>query len=130
MRNDREHQEQVALFRWAACLEAQHPELKLMYAIPNGGARHIAVARKLKAEGVKAGMPDICLPVARQTFHALYIEMKSEKGKLSSLQKEKIGMLQGAGNYACVYWDWISAARVICNYLEIDPISAGVGRMR
>ena len=56
-----EHQEQVALFRWAEFAIARWPELALMYAIPNGGHRHKAVAAGLKAEGVKRGVPDVCL---------------------------------------------------------------------
>lgn len=60
-----EHEEQVALFEWAAWHERQYPELALMFAIPNGGQRHIVVAKKLKDEGVKAGVPDIFLPEPR-----------------------------------------------------------------
>ena len=29
--------------------------------VPNGGQRHPAVAKKLKAEGVKAGVPDVLI---------------------------------------------------------------------
>ena len=61
-----EHEEQVALFEWAEWNKRQYPELELMFAIPNGGQRHVVVAKKLKDEGVKAGVPDIFLPVARQ----------------------------------------------------------------
>ena len=60
-----EHQEQAALFRWAWFAQVKHPALALLYAIPNGGHRHKAVAARMKAEGVKAGVPDLCLPVAR-----------------------------------------------------------------
>jgi hypothetical protein len=35
---------------------------------------------KLKAEGVRAGVADLCLPAARRGYHGLYIEMKSEEG--------------------------------------------------
>jgi hypothetical protein len=57
-----EHEEQVALFEWAAWNSSKYKELELMFAIPNGGQRHVVVARKLKDEGVKAGVPDIFLP--------------------------------------------------------------------
>ena len=56
------------------------PELALLYAVPNGGHRHPATAGKLKAEGARADVPDLCLPVARGPFHALYVEMKRRKG--------------------------------------------------
>ena len=50
-----EHDEQCALFAWAAANEAQHPELAMLVAIPNGGYRPMATAARLKAEGVAAG---------------------------------------------------------------------------
>ena len=59
-----EHLHQKALFEWADRMEGAWPELRLMYAIPNGGLRTKAQAGKLKAEGVKPGVPDIHLPVA------------------------------------------------------------------
>ena len=81
-----ESEEQRLLFEWAALMEGRHPDLKLLYAVPNGGKRHIKTAIALKAEGVKPGVPDLCLPVARQGYHGLYIEMKSAKGRTSETQ--------------------------------------------
>lgn len=79
-----EHDEQKALITWADLQAAKHPELYLLYAIPNGGARSRATAGKLKAEGVRSGVPDLCLPVPRGDFHGLYIEMKRSKGGFTS----------------------------------------------
>ena len=53
---DLEHQEQKTLIKW--CEYKGHP-YNLIFAIPNGGQRHKAVAAKLKAEGVKSGVPDL-----------------------------------------------------------------------
>jgi hypothetical protein len=75
-----ESADQIALFEWAALQCGKYPELELLYAIPNGGHRHKATAARLRAEGVKAGVPDLCLPVARGGFHGLYIELKREQG--------------------------------------------------
>jgi hypothetical protein len=89
-----EHQEQIALFQWAA----YHPELRWMHAIPNGGKRTIGVARKMKAEGVKSGVPDIFLPIPKNGYHGLYIEMKREaKSYVSSPQREAIAYLESQG---------------------------------
>ena len=83
-----EEQEQAAVFEWAMLMERQLPELALLYHCPNGGDRHPAVAAKLKALGVKKGVPDLFLPVARGGWHGLYVELKRKKGgKLSEDQK-------------------------------------------
>lgn len=68
--------EQQCLFRWAAFQSGRFPELALLYHVPNGGSRKKAEAGRFRAEGVKAGVPDLCLPVARGGFHGLYIELK------------------------------------------------------
>lgn len=123
---DAEHNEQVMLFRWASIMQKHYQELALMYAIPNGGDRHVATATKLKAEGVKAGVPDICLPVARGPYHALYVEMKrpenkalgQKKGAVSPSQKRWITGLGRAGNKVVVAYGFDEARDVIHEYLE------------
>ena len=67
MRNfrlDDESGHQEALFEWAAYHMDCMPELEYMHHIPNGGKRDKRTAVALKRQGVKAGVPDICLPVA------------------------------------------------------------------
>lgn len=64
------------------------------YAIPNGGFRLDREAVSLKRQGVAAGVPDICVPVARGKFHGLYVEIKSEHGKLSERQIEWCDLLR------------------------------------
>ena len=71
-----EHSEQAALFRWAAMQSKSIPALALLLAIPNGGARSLTTGGRLKAEGVKAGVPDIVLPVPRGSYASLWIELK------------------------------------------------------
>lgn len=73
-----EAQEQITLFSWAAVQAI--PELALLYHIPNGGSRHKAEAARLRAEGVRSGVPDLCLPVPRGGCHGLYIELKRLRG--------------------------------------------------
>ena len=70
----------------------------LIYAIPNGGYRTRTTAKKLKLEGVVAGIPDLFIPVARQGFHGMYIEMKNGKaGKISKEQKKIMELLENFG---------------------------------
>jgi hypothetical protein len=83
-----EHELQAELMRWAKRYEDNYPELWLLHAIPNGGKRNVKDAVKLKREGVKAGVPDLFMPVARMEYHGLYIEMKNTEGRLTERQRE------------------------------------------
>lgn len=102
-----EHAHQTALFCWISTQIAAYPEARWIYAIPNGGKRDAITAARLKAEGVKSGISDICLPFARQGYHGFYIEMKKPKGKESAEQKEFGAFLtqQGYLYTMCDSWD-------------------------
>lgn len=119
-RNNHEHDHQCALFRWAALHEKRYPELKLLHASANGGKRNLIVAMKLKKSGVKAGVPDICLPVSRGTYHALYIELKVGKGKPSPAQLSWQALLKMHGNLAIVAYGWEEARQMIERYLTLE----------
>lgn len=103
MRNSRlpvptEAQEQITLMNWAAMQSGKYPELKLLYHVPNGGSRNKAEAGRLRAEGVKAGVPDLCLPVPRGGYHGLYIELKRQRGgRASDNQVEWLDALSKQG---------------------------------
>lgn len=56
MNHQYEEREQMALMHWAAYYESEHPELALLFHIPNGGTRNKREAGRLKAAGVKAGV--------------------------------------------------------------------------
>ena len=114
-----EHDEQVALFNWAKMNDSRLPELGLLFAIPNGGQRHILVAKKMKAEGVKAGVPDIFLPVVRGHFHGMFIEMKFGKNKLTKSQKAWAEKLIKADYEFITCWGWENAAEAIEYYLAL-----------
>ena len=111
--------EQQCLFRWAALQRGKYPELDLMYHIPNGGKRGKAEAIRFKAEGVKAGVPDICLPVARGEHHGLYIELKRRKNaRVTTEQLEWIEELVAQGYVAAVCRGCDEAIDVITGYLS------------
>lgn len=101
MRQD-EHREQAALFAWAAAAEERHPALALLFAVPNGGARSAVTGARLKAEGVKRGVPDIWLPVARGGYHGLVIEVKAGKGRTTNEQRRWLAALTAEGWLALV----------------------------
>lgn len=159
-----EHSEQRALFAWAnmaarfgfaaawddQCYTAkgyaqavyngfQHvpvPALERLFAIPNGGYRDKITAGKLKAEGVKRGVPDIMLPVPMfrdwklgrdcqvVDYCGLFVELKRRKtetqraGVTSNEQDDWTGYLRGAGYAVAVAFGWRDAAKQIEQYLK------------
>jgi len=117
-----EHLEQVALFDYAG-----HKWWgEMMFAIPNGGNRHIVTAKKLKAEGVKSGVPDIFLAIPKWTlspnrhiiYTGLFIEMKFGKNKLSENQRGWVARLKYKEYRVAVCYGFDEAKKVIEQYLE------------
>lgn len=114
-----EETEQEVLFRWAALNACAIPELYLLHHIPNGGARSARTGARLKAQGVKPGVPDICLPVARGDKHGLYIELKRRSGgRVSPAQCWWIDELKKQGFAAFVCCGWEEARTTIIDYLR------------
>ena len=97
-----ENYEQIKFMQWCKRNQENYSELKVIFAIPNGGKRHIATASRLKLEGVKSGVPDLFLPVARHNKHGLFIEMKKEKGGVLSKNQKKWRDLLKHEGYAWV----------------------------
>jgi len=109
-----EHAQQAALFCWAAA----YPELKWMFAIPNGGTRDRITAGKLKAEGVKAGVADIFLPVGKENSNGLWIEMKNAIGKPSDKQVEFQKDMVRAGYAHVICHSWEEGRDAIVTYMR------------
>lgn len=114
-----EHEEQAAVIEWAAWNKSKYPELELLFAIPNGGHRHKGVAIKLKKEGAKAGVPDLCLPISRANYHSLWLEMKTLKGKTTLPQQRFLKLLNRYGHLAVVCFSAEEAIGFIKQYLEL-----------
>lgn len=115
-----EHDHQVMLFRWAQTMAAVEPRLALMYAIPNAGKRTAFTAARMKEEGLKPGVPDLCLPLPRYGCGALYIEMKSREtnGRVSKDQRWWLDELRAAGNQSQVCYSWLEARQAVRDYLS------------
>jgi len=114
-----EAQHQMNVIRWSEVVRDVYPELALLHHIPNGGARDPVEAKHLKEQGLKAGVPDLCLPVARGQYHGLYIEMKTEVGKTSPEQDWWIEQLTRQHYFVEVCHGWQSAIRTIEWYLRL-----------
>lgn len=153
-----EHSQQRALFAWAnmaarfgfeaanddrsytiqghaaSIAGAPVPALGRLYAIPNGGYRDKITAGKLKAEGVKKGVPDVFLPLTCPRFAGLYVELKRPKttkagvrksevvdqraGTTSDEQDDWIGYLRSVGYAVGVAFNWREAAKQIEQYVR------------
>lgn len=113
-----EAREQGFLFEWARYHEQKFSELRLLYHVPNGGRRDKREAVALKRQGVKAGVPDIVLPVGRGGFLGVYVELKVGKNKTTDLQNEWLESLKEQGYFTAVCYGWREAADTIENYLE------------
>lgn len=124
--NSYEHEEQATFFQMLAYYQKQRPALEYIFAIPNGGARHPAVANKLKAEGVKPGVPDVFVPIPNKQFHGLFLEfkrpeikhLKIKKGVVAPKQKEMIAHLRGLGYAVAVVYSAQQAWQTLENYLN------------
>ena len=120
MRNfrlDDESGHQEALFSWAAYNMQRLPELEYLHHVPNGGKRDKATAVALKRQGVKAGVPDIVLPVPKGEYHGLYIELKAGSNKATDNQKKWLKFLRQQGHYTAICYSWQLAAELIERYL-------------
>ena len=115
-----EHDEQVTLFQLLALNEREFPALKWVHAIPNGGHRHKATAGKLKAEGVKAGVSDIFVPIPVKGYHGLYLEMKAGKNKLTTEQSEFGDFVTSRGYSFYTAWSAGEALTAIGLYLGVE----------
>lgn len=111
-----EHGHQAALFCWAVQNKERFPGIEDMHAIPNGGYRNKATAGILKAEGVKASVSDVFLPVARGVYHGAYIEMKKPGEKASKKQLEFGERVFNQGYYFIVCDHWQKAVEFLEKY--------------
>ena len=121
-----EHDDQTAFFHWAAMYTPSAPELELLYAVPNGAKlpyrgkgkkRFSPEAMRLKAEGLKPGVPDVVLPVVRKEFHGMYIEFKHGDNQPTPEQVWWNERLTAEGYLAVVVWSWLEAAQLVSEYL-------------
>ncbi|MDQ3802520.1 MAG: VRR-NUC domain-containing protein [Acidobacteriota bacterium] len=119
-----EHREQCALFEWAARAAPRRPGLELLHAIPNAGGytggyrQNARRVQAMKREGVRPGVPDVCLPVPAGGFAGLYIELKAGRNKTTEAQDWWLEKLRQRGYAAAVCRGWEEARDLIEKYLD------------
>jgi hypothetical protein len=119
-----EHAEQAEVVAWAKAQLTRWPALWGLFAIPNfaghagGKIARLRAGSKAKREGRKAGVPDLCLPVARHGFNSLYIEVKRlQGGAVSAEQRQWHDFLRAAGHRVAVCKGAAAAIQVLEDYL-------------
>lgn len=113
-KGQQEHYEQVRVFH---CIELEDPDLyDCMSAVPNGGMRSAKTGADLKAEGTKAGYPDILIDFPAGVYHGARIELKAAGGSASSDQIETLNRLTTRGYYCALCFGWEDAVSVLRRY--------------
>ena len=105
--------------QWARLMQSRAHELRLLIHIPNGGSRHQAEAARLKAAGVRRGVPDLLLPVPMDGYHGLWIELKAHGGRVRPEQREWIEALSQHGYRAVVCTGASEAIEELMRYLSV-----------
>jgi hypothetical protein len=117
-----EESEQRALLRWAELVQVGECTLQeILVHVPNGGGRSKAEGGILKAMGVKAGIPDLLLPMRTSAYGAGWWELKVGNNKPTAEQLTWHTRLRSLGHYVQTYWHWHEAANDILRYLERGP---------
>lgn len=119
-RNHAESRLQQACVKWFRYSYPKH----LIFSIPNGGARSRIEAAIMKGEGVTAGIPDLFIAAPRISdykeadYHGLFIELKSDTGKLSPVQREVVIWLSVSGYQVSVCRSVEEFIKVVNEYLK------------
>lgn len=122
-----EAQHQMAFIKWSQQpqIREKWPELKLMYHIPNERKCTPQQGRMFRLMGVRRGVPDLHLPVARGLYHSLYIEMKRPGERTSDDQDWWQAELMRKGNAVMTCWGWEDAVRAIEWYFGLGAAVNG-----
>lgn len=115
-----EADEQIAVITWAAYNRGKWPCLARLYHTPNGGYRNAAEAVHLKRMGVKPGVPDLFLPYPAGGYAGLWLEMKTDAGRVTACQRDWIEYLRSVGYCAYVCHGAGEAINAIEAYLAME----------
>lgn len=103
---------------WSYVCAGYKLDEKLLMACPAQAARTPQGGARIKAEGYRAGTPDLFLAVARKGFHGLHVEMKrKDGGRLNESQKEMLFLIGEQGFSTAVAHGADQARKIIAEYL-------------
>ncbi|WP_456267672.1 VRR-NUC domain-containing protein [Kushneria sp. AK178] len=125
---DHEGSEQRALMSWLRGESLRNSQVgqawPATYHVPNGGHRHKATAAELKKQGVKSGVSDLVVAVARGGWHGLYIEFKAtppNHAGLQDSQREWLAAMESQGYCAVLARGLEEARAVLREYMALPP---------
>jgi hypothetical protein len=107
----------IAFFDYCRAMAHTNAAWKLAFHVPNERKASIQRRITMARAGVKKGIPDICIPVANDKYHSLFIEMKVKPNKASPEQIEVLKALYQEGNYSCICWSADQAIEVVTRYI-------------
>lgn len=119
--------EQAQLISWANSMDLE--VFDYLHSSLNGERLTKGQAKKAKAAGMKAGVPDLFLPEPvmctiveesgyTREWHGLYIEMKTLVGRAQKVQKKFCAHLQAKGYAVVLCRTWYEGKQAIINYLD------------
>jgi len=111
-----EHDTQRSVVQWCALARTRYPMLAWLYAIPNAGKRSLGAYAHMRAEGLRPGIPDLCVPAPVGAFGAGYIEHKAKDNKPSDAQMSAMRALAHMGNAVTVSYSFEKSRQWLVAY--------------
>ena len=116
------HQAQVVEWSKWAYKTGKYPMLNMLHCSLNGVKLSGTQAKIAKGQGMLSGVPDLFLPVPKNGFHGLFIEMKSEKGRITENQHWFLTNAEGLGYKTAVCYSAKEAISAIQAYYDQETI--------
>jgi len=118
-----EGQIQIEVMDWVRSNEETYEQLKVIFHTPNSffGTGY-AIIMWLKKLGMRKGVYDIIVPISKNGYSSLWIEIKKGKGKLTLEQKMFSDLINKHSNNPTkfeVFYDAQSCIDCIRDYLGV-----------
>ena len=116
------HQAQVVEWSRWAYKTGKYPMLNMLHCSLNGVKLSGTQAKIAKGQGMLSGVPDLFLPVPKNGYHGLFIEMKSEKGRVTENQHWFLTNAESVGYKTAVCYSAKEAISAIEAYYSQEMI--------
>lgn len=116
------HQAQVVEWSRWAYKTGKYPMLNMLHCSLNGVKLSGTQARIAKGQGMLSGVPDLFLPVPKNGYHGLFIEMKSEKGRVTENQHWFLTNAESLGYKIAVCYSAKEAISAIQAYYDQETM--------